>query len=90
MYQICELTDRNFTESGLSIRNFLEKATRHCPWSGTLWAQYIIAAEIAKMPFPEIEDIKHRATSSGILVSDSQCYFFLPCTVPGPPGLLEL
>ena len=50
-----------------SILKFLKKATQHCPWSGNLWSQLIIAAEIARLPFSEIEDIKHKATSSGIL-----------------------
>ena len=45
----------------------LDKATRHCPWSGTLWAQYILAAEIANLPFTGIGEIKHKATSTGIL-----------------------
>ena len=45
----------------------LERATRHCPWSGTLWSQYLLAAENKKLSFTEVEDIKHRATSSGLL-----------------------
>ena len=51
----------------ISILPSLEKATRHCPWSGTLWAQYMLAAEIANLPYPEIEDIKHRATKTDLL-----------------------
>ena len=45
----------------------LEQATRHCPWSGSLWAQYLLAAEIAKFSFGDIGEIKHKATSSGLL-----------------------
>lgn len=45
----------------------LERATRHCPWSGTLWAQYMLAAEREGRDFHEIEDIKHKATSTGLL-----------------------
>ena len=45
----------------------LERATRHCPWSGALWSQYLLAAENNKLSFTEVEDIKHRATSSGLL-----------------------
>ena len=45
----------------------LERATRHCPWSGTLWSQYMLAAEREGRDFQEIEDIKHKATSTGLL-----------------------
>lgn len=45
----------------------LERATRHCPWSGTLWSQYMLAAERDGRDFHEIEDIKHKATSTGLL-----------------------
>ena len=44
----------------------LEKATRHCPWSGTLWSEYLLAAETKNLSFTEVEDIKHRGTSSGL------------------------
>ena len=49
----------------------LEKATRHCPWSGNLWAQYLLTAEIEKMPFATIGQIKHKATSTGLLDAGS-------------------
>ena len=49
----------------------LERATRHCPWSGNLWAQYLLAAEIEKMPFANIGQIKHKATSTGLLDAGS-------------------
>ena len=45
----------------------LEQAIRHCPWSGSLWGQYLLAAEVAKLSFAEIGELKHRATSSGLL-----------------------
>ena len=51
----------------ISILPVLERATRHCPWSGRLWAQYLLAAEIAQVPFTDISEIKHRATSTGLL-----------------------
>lgn len=51
----------------LSLLPVLEKATRHCPWSGNLWSQYLLAAEIVKLPFTDIGDIKHKATSTGLL-----------------------
>ena len=49
---------------GLSVFPVLHKATQHCPWSGTLWSQYLLAAEINKLSFRDIEDIKHKATST--------------------------
>ena len=52
---------------GLSVFPVLHKATQHCPWSGTMWSQYLLAAEINKLPFRDIEDIKHKATSTGLL-----------------------
>ena len=45
----------------------LERATRHCPWSGTLWSQYLQSAEHENLPFTEIGHIKHKATSTGLL-----------------------
>lgn len=45
----------------------LERATRHCPWSGTLWSQQLLTAERSSRPFPEIHHIKHKATSTGLL-----------------------
>ncbi|KAG8529580.1 uncharacterized protein KY384_006217 [Bacidia gigantensis] len=53
-------------QQDLPMLSVLYKATRHCPWSGTLWAHYMLAAEIADVPFTDISDIKHKATSSGI------------------------
>ncbi|KAL8940905.1 MAG: hypothetical protein Q9216_002535 [Gyalolechia sp. 2 TL-2023] len=45
----------------------LDRSTRHCPWSGSLWSQYLLAAERQKMPFADIGQIKHKATSTGLL-----------------------
>ncbi|KAG5290359.1 RNA-binding protein Prp24 [Histoplasma capsulatum G186AR] len=45
----------------------LERATRHCPWSGTLWSQRILSAERAGRSFTQIADIKHKATRTGLL-----------------------
>ncbi|KAL7270267.1 Splicing factor [Rhizina undulata] len=45
----------------------LKRATRHCPWSGTLWAQYIIALERSFKPFEEVSEVKHKATTTGML-----------------------
>ena len=52
---------------GTSPMQALERATRHCPWSGTLWAQYLQAAEQEDLPFTSIGHIKHKATSTGLL-----------------------
>ncbi|KAF4121010.1 squamous cell carcinoma antigen recognized by T-cells 3 [Geosmithia morbida] len=41
----------------------LRRAVQHCPSSGELWSRYILCAEEAKLPFDEIEPIKHAATS---------------------------
>lgn len=42
-------------------------ATRHCPWSGNLWSKRLVVLEAAGSAFNEIEDVKHHATSSGLL-----------------------
>ena len=45
----------------------LDRATRHCPWSGTLWAQYLLTAEKRRLPYEEIQKIKNKATTTGLL-----------------------
>jgi hypothetical protein len=50
-----------------SIVPALERATRHCPWSGSLWSQRLLSAETIGHSFHEISAIKHKATSSGLL-----------------------
>ena len=72
-------------KSGLS--ETLIRATKHCPWSGSLWKQYILTSELAEDPFDETEKIKHKATSTGlldaagieevILVHDAWCGYLL-------------
>ena len=51
----------------ISALPVLDKATRHCPWSGTLWSQCLLSAETSNLAFPDIGDIKHKATSTGLL-----------------------
>ena len=51
----------------ISALQVLDKATRHCPWSGTLWSQFLLSAETSNLAFPDIGDIKHKATSTGLL-----------------------
>lgn len=64
MFLIEEMAHNQLEKSVFSI---LDRATRHCPWSGTLWSQYLLAAETKKLSFTEVELLKHRATSSGLL-----------------------
>ncbi|KKA30423.1 hypothetical protein TD95_004370 [Thielaviopsis punctulata] len=50
------------------VLEVLKRATDHCPWSGNLWARYILAAEQANTPFDDVERIKHSATASSELL----------------------
>lgn len=50
-----------------SMLPLLERATRHCPWSGELWGRRILRSDVERKPYHEIEAIKHRATNSGLL-----------------------
>ncbi|EEP81269.1 conserved hypothetical protein [Uncinocarpus reesii 1704] len=45
----------------------IERAARHCPWSGSLWSQLLLSAERAGYSFQEISDLKHKATRTGLL-----------------------
>ncbi|GJP92434.1 pre-mRNA splicing factor [Aspergillus niger] len=45
----------------------LDRATRHCPCSGSLWSQYLLSSEREGQSFSKIADIKHKATSTGLL-----------------------
>ncbi|KAF7125614.1 hypothetical protein CNMCM5793_001853 [Aspergillus hiratsukae] len=45
----------------------LDRATRHCPCSGSLWSQYLLSSEREGQSFQKIADIKHKATSTGLL-----------------------
>ncbi|PLN75196.1 putative pre-mRNA splicing factor [Aspergillus taichungensis] len=45
----------------------LIRATRHCPCAGTLWSQYLLSSEREGATFATIADIKHKATSTGLL-----------------------
>jgi hypothetical protein len=49
------------------VRPTLERATKHCPWSGTLWSQYLLCAEREGLSFDKIVELKHKATSTGLL-----------------------
>ncbi|KKY18758.1 putative pre-mrna splicing factor [Phaeomoniella chlamydospora] len=45
----------------------LARATRHCPWSGSLWSHYLLASEKQEHSHSETEEIKHKATNTGVL-----------------------
>lgn len=57
-------SDPSTTRDVLTI---LQRATKHCPWSGSLWSRYIQTAEMEGLSFSEVEQIKHAATGSGQL-----------------------
>ena len=59
-------TDARATNSS-SMLPLIERGTRHCPWSGELWARRILTADHERRSPDEIEAIKHRATNSGLL-----------------------
>ncbi|CAK7215141.1 Splicing factor [Sporothrix eucalyptigena] len=46
--------------------DILQRAVQHCPWSGALWARYIIAGEQSSLSFSDMERIKHAATNSAL------------------------
>ncbi|KAK3679068.1 Splicing factor [Recurvomyces mirabilis] len=52
---------------GSGVLTLAERATRHCPWSGDLWARRILRCDVEGKPHFEIEATKHRATNSGLL-----------------------
>lgn len=51
----------------LSALPVLKQAISHCPLSGTLWSQYLLVAEREGQSFPNMHNIKHKATSTGLL-----------------------
>jgi RNA recognition motif-containing protein len=51
----------------VDLLNVLERATRHCAWSGALWSHRILTLEAERRGFDEIEGVKHTATGSGLL-----------------------
>jgi RNA recognition motif-containing protein/ferredoxin len=49
-------------QSPENLLDVLRRAVQHCPGSGRMWSRYILCAEEAKLPFQEMESIKHAAT----------------------------
>ncbi|KAF2114385.1 hypothetical protein BDV96DRAFT_494415 [Lophiotrema nucula] len=49
------------------LLSVLERATRHCPWSGALWSHRILTMEAENKSFNEIERVKHSASETGLL-----------------------
>ncbi|EGY15529.1 hypothetical protein VD0002_g1028 [Verticillium dahliae] len=56
-------TSGTFAQSPYAMLDVIRRAVDHCPWSGALWSRYILSAEEARLPFHDIEQIKHKATS---------------------------
>jgi hypothetical protein len=54
-------------QKDVSLRAVLERATRHCPWSGDLWSHRLLTLEAEGEKFPAIEEVKHTATKTGML-----------------------
>ncbi|KAK4205529.1 hypothetical protein QBC40DRAFT_260782 [Triangularia verruculosa] len=53
-----------------NMLDILRRAVHHIPWSGPVWARYILAAEEAALTFADVERIKHAATNSPQLDRD--------------------
>jgi hypothetical protein len=61
------LLEKGGQKSMPKVLSVLQRATRHCPWSGTLWAQHIVALERGFKPFEEVSKVKHKATKTELL-----------------------
>lgn len=53
--------------AGATVLPVLERATRHCPWSGDLWSRRILRSEVEGLGYDNVEPVKHLATNSGLL-----------------------
>lgn len=54
-------------DRSVDLLDVLERATRHCPWSGALWSHRILTLEAENKAFEDLEHVKHTATGSGLL-----------------------
>lgn len=62
--------DFMFAEDKTGSQNLvpvIERATRHCPWSGDLWGRRILRQDVERQPRYDVENTKHRATNAGLL-----------------------
>lgn len=57
----------------------LQRATAHCPGSGSLWSRYILSAEEAGWGFQDVESIKHAATTNAAALDKN-----------GMPGVVDM
>ncbi|KAF2635726.1 hypothetical protein P280DRAFT_411130 [Massarina eburnea CBS 473.64] len=54
-------------DRSIDLLNVVERATQHCPWSGSLWSHRLLTLEAEQRRFQEIEGVKHTATGTGLL-----------------------
>ena len=66
-YVIFMIDETYEAPTNISPLSMLDRATRHCPWSGSLWSHYLLSSERAGAPFTATEEIKHKATNTGLL-----------------------
>ena len=66
-YSMFLVDESEHQRHSIAMLLLLERACRHCPWSGTLWSMYLQEAECEHRPFTDIGEIKHKATSTGLL-----------------------
>ncbi|MCJ1319728.1 Splicing factor [Xylographa vitiligo] len=66
-YSMFLVDENEHQHHNIAMLPLLERACRHCPWSGTLWSMYLQEAECEHRPFTDIGEIKHKATSTGLL-----------------------
>ncbi|KAH6899626.1 hypothetical protein B0T10DRAFT_618 [Thelonectria olida] len=69
-YVVLLSSSNSFLQTPTNLLDILRRAVHHCPWSGLLWNRYIQCAEETKLPFGEVESIKHAATSEDQLLKD--------------------
>ncbi|KAI5462732.1 hypothetical protein BGZ63DRAFT_413933 [Mariannaea sp. PMI_226] len=69
-YVVLLSSSNSVLQTSENLLDVLRRAVQHCPWSGILWNRYISCAEETKLPFAEIESIKHAATSEDQLLRD--------------------
>ncbi|KAK6396470.1 hypothetical protein LTR65_009554 [Meristemomyces frigidus] len=62
-----DLVSSTTASSQASVLPLIERATRHSPWSGDLWARRILRSDVEGKAHFDIEATKHRATNSGLL-----------------------